>query len=299
MAAEGFWGHLEALRKMVLELLAIFVLLLIPGWLFAGEALAALQQAAETIARKHGATDFDLRYFSLMEPFIVELKTGMLLAFAAGLPLYFWRLWRFLSPALYRHEKRVLLFGAAAAWVLFAAGAALGVFGVMPLLINFSLSYARDGLTPVFGLSNFIGLLMTVILAFGAMFELPLVLLALAAAGIIRLDTLQKQRPLVLVIILILAAVLTPPDVISQLMLGIPTYILFELTLLCGRFMIKKPEVEQVGENIGHSSDEFAGAGSVDTSFDNQENNDFTRCYRRMNKRRTGALPRRKIRKNS
>jgi len=292
--AESFLEHLEALRRMLLEVLAIFVILLIPGWYLAGDVLAFLQATAESVARKHGAGNFELQYFALMEPFIVELKTGMLLAFAGGLPLYFWRFWKFLSPALYKRERQVLLIGAIAAWGLFAAGAALGMFGVIPLLIKFSLSFAREGLTPVFGLNNFTGLFMTVIIAFGAMFELPLVLLALAMAGIISLDTLKKQRPLVLVIILILAAVLTPPDVISQLMLGIPAYILFELTLWCGRFLVKKPAETAVNEPLetGGSSD-----AATDENIDIQDNTSDERlmhCYRRQQKRRTGALPRRK-----
>ena len=199
--AESFLEHLEALRRMLLEVLAIFVILLIPGWYLAGDVLAFLQTTAESVARKHGAGNFELQYFALMEPFIVELKTGMLLAFAGGLPLYFWRFWKFLSPALYKRERQVLLIGAIAAWGLFAAGAALGMFGVIPLLIKFSLSFAREGLNPVFGLNNFTGLFMTVIIAFGAMFELPLVLLALAMAGIISSDTPKKQRPLVLMIL--------------------------------------------------------------------------------------------------
>ena len=83
---------------MILEILAIFVVLLIPGWFFAPFLLELLQDAAARIAEKHGGT-FELRYFALMEPFIVELKAGMVIALAAGLPLYFWRFWKFLAPA--------------------------------------------------------------------------------------------------------------------------------------------------------------------------------------------------------
>ena len=292
MADGGFLSHIEALRKAVLEILAIFVILLIPGWIFAPDLLALLQAAAARIAEKNGSSGFELRYFTLMEPFIVELKAGMVLAFGAGLPLYFWRFWRFLAPALYRHEQKVLLGGAIAAWVLFAAGFALGVLGVMPMLVKFSLSFARDGLTPLIGFNNFVGLMMTVSLAFGAMFELPLVLLALAMAGVISLDTLKKQRPLVLVIILIMAAFLTPPDVISQLMLGVPTYLLFELTLLSGKFLIKKSPDEAYGDSETTASETEIPTESVDEASEVDSDEGFAQYYRRpRKKRRSNDLP--------
>ena len=299
MSSEGFLSHIEALRRMVLEILAIFVLLLIPGWYFAPELLELLQNSAERIARENGA-GFHLSYFALMEPFLVELKAGMLLALFAGLPLYLWRFWHFLAPALYLHEKRFLLAGTAAAYCLFAAGVSLGIFGVMPLLVKFSVSFARDGLAPVIGLNNFVGLMMNVALAFGAMFELPVVLLALVMANILSLETLRKQRSLVVVIILIVAAFLTPPDIISQLMLGVPVYILFELTLLTGRWLIKNKEcvhtiVEETpvsGDNTADAAGEYSGLDSDSVSDDPWKKAD--NCYHRRRRRRSGGLPRRK-----
>ena len=282
---------------MILEMLAIFVVLLIPAWYFVPDFLHYLQMAAGRAAENAG-TQFELRYFTLMEPFIVELKSGMLLAFAAGLPLYFWRLWHFLAPALYLHEKRFLLSGAVAAWGLFIAGTALGLFGVMPLLVKFSLSFAREGLTPLIGFNNFVELLITVLLAFGAMFELPIVLLALLKAGIIELETLRKQRPLVLVVILILAAFLTPPDVISQLMLGIPAYLLFELTLLVGKFITipVKQSVETVCETVADK--DISNCDCTENCDDDSEHAvEQSRCYHRRKKRRSEPVVKRKQRK--
>ena len=294
MSSEGFLSHLEALRKMVLEILAIFVILLIPAWYFVPDFLYYLQAAAGNAAKNAGA-QFDLRYFTLMEPFIVELKSGMLLAFAAGLPLYFWRFWKFLAPALYLNERRFLLGGAIAAWLLFIAGALLGLLGVMPLLVKFSLSFAREGLTPLIGLNNFIGLLMTVVLAFGAMFELPIVLLALLKAGLLELDTLKKQRPLVVVVILILAAFLTPPDIISQLMLAVPTYLLFEITLIVGKFIKLQEKAEVPAEDTAEVSE----AAAVEDPAEEVEYADTTpeRRYHRRKKRRTTPVVRTKTRK--
>lgn len=298
MTSEGFLAHLEALRRMILEILAIFIVLLIPGWFLAPDLLEFLQNAAAGIAEKHGSS-FDLRYFTLMEPFIVELKAGMVIALAAGLPLYFWRFWKFLAPALYRHEKSILSVSALAAWILFVAGFMLGIFGVMPLLVDFSLSFSREGLTPLIGLNSFAGLMMSVALAFGVMFELPLILLALAAADIVALETLKKQRPLVLIVILVLAAFLTPPDVISQLMLGGPVYLLFELTLLAGSCLKHKKGAEKISEQTACDTESTPADDSESGIYTSEESAAVAgtvpeRCYYRQRKRRTGALPRRK-----
>lgn len=303
MSAESFLSHIEALRKMLLEVLVIFLILLLPGWFLAGDVLSFLQDAAAAIARKHGGSgSFELYYFSPLEPFMLELKTGSILALAAGVPLYFWRGWHFLAPALYKREKRMLLAGCTSAWLLFALGCAIGFFGVMPLLVKFSYGFARDGLMPMIGYGNFLELAMIIALAFGLMFEFPLILLIAAAVGIIKLDTLKKQRPLVLVVVLVLAAVLTPPDVISQMLLAIPTWMLFELMLLIGSLIIKPPAEDGAGgqvadtfsdtqeHNVPHQSKSRTNQPSDPTAVNNEEvyvhaNTFLNQPYRRRRKR--------------
>ena len=297
MFSGGIISHIEALRRMIIEILVIFVLLLIPGWIFAGDVLEFMQKTASAMATQNGLKEFSFSYFALMEPFVAELKTGMAIAFAAGLPFYFWRIWHFLAPALYRREKRVILFGALAAWGLFAAGFALGIFGVMPMLVKFSVSFAREGLTPVIGLNNFIGLAMTVSLAFGAMFELPLLLLLLAAAGIIKLETLRKQRPVVVVVILILAAILTPPDVVSQLMLGVPTYLLFELMLLVGSCWLREKEDNSTEELDEPDIEEAESVQTDDNVSETAESLDDLKYYRRRRVQRRNLSNRSKHKK--
>jgi len=237
MSKESFFTHLEAFRRMLLELLAIFMALLIPAFFCAPELLAFLQRRA---AQGMDGAVLSLHYFALMEPLVVELQAAALLALGLGMPLYFWRLWHFLAPALYPGERRWIAGGAAAALGLFWSGAALAFFGVMPLMLRFSMGFARDGLTPLIGMENFVSLLLTLLIAFGVMFELPLLVLALTALGLVRIETLQRQRRMVAVVLLVAAALLTPPDVVSQLMLALPCYLLFELTLLAARFLPRR-----------------------------------------------------------
>jgi sec-independent protein translocase protein TatC len=292
MKTDSILAHIEAFRRMIIEILAIFIVLLIPGWCAAPKVLFWMQNAAVQVAKRGGA-DFSLSYFSLMEPFLIELKCGAVLAFAVGLPLYFWRIWAFVAPALYRHEKRVILPGALAAWGLFAAGFAMGLLLVMPMLVKFSLGFAREGLMPVIGIGNFISMAMTVSLAFGIMFELPLLLLILAAAGIVELATLRKQRPLVIVLILFLAALLTPPDIVSQLMLAVPTYCLFEVMLLVAGCILKKKATAGTedggvaGESAGSDPDAAEISDVALTAADSDGAYTYPAgCYRHQRRRR-------------
>ena len=121
--------------------------------------------------------------------------------------------------------------------------------------------------------------------AFGLMFELPLLVLALAAVGIIRIDLLARQRPVAAVVILVLAALLTPPDVISQLMLGLPVYLLFELTILLGRVLIKQTAADDPGgdNTAANHSTEDTTASTVDDLTD-CENDFMSNCYVRRKK---------------
>ena len=243
MSKESFFTHLEALRKTLLEVLAIFTVLLVAAFCFTPELLAFLQRQAAAAGRD--GVLFSLHYFALMEPLAVELKAALLLALGFGMPLYFWRFWRFLAPALYPGERRWIAGGALAALVLFWSGALLAFFGVMPIMIRFSMGFARDGLTPLIGMENFVMLQLTVCIAFGVMFELPLAVLLLAALGVVRMETLRRQRRTVLVVLLFVSALLTPPDVVSQVLLALPCYLLFELTLLAAHFLVRRRETEE------------------------------------------------------
>lgn len=246
MSKENFFTHLEAFRKMLLEVLAIFMVLLIAAFFFTPGLLAFLQRQAAGTAEEA----FPLHYFALMEPLAVELKAALLLALGFGMPLYFWRFWRFLAPALYPGERRWIAGGALAALALFWSGALLALFGVMPIMIRFAMGFARDGLTPLIGMENFVMLQLTVCIAFGVMFELPLVILLLAALGVVPMETLRRQRGMVLVVLLFVSALLTPPDVVSQILLALPCYLLFELTLLAAHFLVRRRAAEESAHEV-------------------------------------------------
>lgn len=172
-----------------------------------------------------------LNYFSPLEVFIVQLKLGAVIAFILAFPYIIWRVWEFLLPALYEHEKTTLRIAAFVSSFLFLLGVSFCVLLILPLVMSFSAGFTTPNLQPMLGLASFLSLCGMLMIAFGIMFEVPLVVLIAVKFGLITTATLKDKRPYVIVIILILAAILTPPDVISQLMLGMPTYLLFEVGL--------------------------------------------------------------------
>ena len=146
-------------------------------------------------------------------------------------------------PALYEKEKRFIHSIVWLTSALFMAGVAFCLIVCFPLIVQFGMSFAGETLTPVFGVSNLISLAIWLSLAFGCMFQFPLVTYALVRGGIVSYETVCDKRPYVVVGILVVAALLTPPDIVSQIILGAPTYLLFEAGLLAARkFRNKSPK---------------------------------------------------------
>lgn len=255
VAESGFLTHLEALRQALWRGVAAVAVLLVPGFFAADPVLRWL-------VRLTCPPGFKLNYFSPMEPLMVQLKLGLILAVAAAMPVILYQSARFIAPALYAHERRIALKAVSAATLLFLAGGAIGLFLVAPLMMHFSASYASEELAPVIGISGFVNLVGLLALSFGIMFQLPIAMVLLVRCGIVEPETLRRSRPLAVTGIFILAAILTPPDVVSQLLLGVPTWLLFEAALLvAGKGPRKKPEdPEDSGETAAEAVPEGADA---------------------------------------
>lgn len=226
---DSFLGHLEALRFVLLRSLGIFALLFCIGWYFAPLMRDALLDFA-------APSGFKLHYFTLMEPFFVQLKIACTAALIAGFPFYLWQFWRFISPGLHPEERSAVRLPLLLAVVLAAAGVGTGIFFITPAVVSFSLSFASKNMDAVIGIDGFISFILLISLAGALLFQFPLLLSAMLAAGLVKVETLRKQRGTVLVVLLIISAFVTPPDVISQLLLAIPTYLLFEAVLFYGRW---------------------------------------------------------------
>ena len=227
----GVLEHLEALRNTLLKTVSVFALCAIPSWIFADEILNRLLAFA-------APPEFKLHYFTLMEPFFVRLELAMVIALAAAFPFMLYFIWQFVLPALRENERKTLKTLLFFPIILGLAGAAVALFFMVPAVVKFSLSFAENTISPVIGIGNFVSLVLGMILAGMAMFQFPIIIYGLLASGVVTLQTMQSKRPVFIVIILVLAALLTPPDVASQLLLAIPAWLLFELSLVV--FALKK-----------------------------------------------------------
>lgn len=226
---ESLISHLEALRETLLKCL-ISLCIVIPFTLWLSPY--ALNFLVKVIA---GSDKVSFNFFSPMEVFLLQLKAALLLDVIVCFPYMAKKIWDFILPALYDNEKKFIKTVVFASTFLFLLGACFCIFVIMPIVVKFGLSFAGENITPVFGFSNIINLTLVMAASFGAMFQMPLITIALVKSGVISYESLSDKRPYVIVIILILAAIFTPPDVISQLMLGTPTYLLFEAGLLLAR----------------------------------------------------------------
>ena len=221
----GFLEHLEALRAVLLKILLLFAVGCIPGWYFSDRLLKILLQYA-------APEGFALHYFTLMEPFLTRLKMMLMFSLCITLPGALWWIWSFVSPALTDQERKALRMPMISILLLALLGAVVTILFVVPALVQFSLSFAGPEMRPVIGIGDFVSLILMVILAGMVLFQMPMVLLGLLTLGITDIDTVRKKRPVIIVVIFILSAVFSPPDVFSQLLLAIPTWLLFELSLL-------------------------------------------------------------------
>lgn len=227
-------AHLEALRGTLIRIAVATAVLYPVGYFLAPHAIELLVRwsCPPEIGKLH--------YFAPMEVFFVHLKLALILALAMAYPWNIFQLWRFLLPALYKEERRALGWWLVSSSVLFFGGIAFCAGLILPMLMKFSAEFATSELQPVLGLAGFLNLAGWLMLAFGVMFQAPVAVLLMVRFGLLSTETLRKKRPYVMTVILIVAAILTPPDVVSQVMLAIPTWLLFELGLLLAKNMEKK-----------------------------------------------------------
>lgn len=226
--------HLSELRKTIISVIVCLVVLFPLGYFMAPYCVNYL------IKWSFSNQELTLNFFSPMEVFLVNLKIGFVIAFILGFPFIIYKVWKFLLPALYDKEKKFLKTVVLCSSFLFVLGATMCVGFVLPLIIKFSMSFATEQIQPILGISNFLGLSGWLMLAFGLMFQFPIAIYFSVKFSIVSVDTLKNKRPYIIVMMLFIAAIVTPPDVVSQLLLFVPTYILFELGLFFASFSNKK-----------------------------------------------------------
>ena len=246
--------HLTELRnRLGVALLAFVVLFLLcvapmPGGgvnnSIASHVFIFLQAPlADVLEEKGGGR---MIFTALHEGFFTQIKVGFFTALCVSLPIISIQIWKFIAPALYRNEKRAFLPFLLATPVLFILGASMVYYIVTPLAWNFFIGFetaAGDGALAIEiepRISEYLSLIMRLIFAFGLAFELPVILLLLVRAGLMAPETLAEKRKVAIVIAFVAAAILTPPDVVSQLLLALPIIALYEISIIGARMIAPK-----------------------------------------------------------
>ena len=238
---QSFLTHLVELRtRLVRASLAIVIVFaaLTPFMTEIFDLLSRPMMAALPAGSKLLAT-------GVITPFMVPLKVTLFMALLIALPYVLWQVWAFVAPGLYKHVKKLAAPLIASSVLMFALGMAYCYFVVFGLVFKFIASFAPASVSVSPDIEAYFGFVMGMFLAFGLTFEVPIIVVLLARFGIADVQKLKQARPYVIVGAFIIAAVFTPPDVLSQLLLAIPLCLLYELGIFLARFVVKPKDADE------------------------------------------------------
>ena len=237
---ETFLSHLIELRDRLIKSLIAVGVAFVPAFFFSAElydllarpVIASLPQGSKMIAT------------GVITPFLIPMKIALMAAFLAVLPFVLYQIWAFVAPGLYAHEKRLVLPLIVSSTVLFFVGMAFCYFFVFGAVFEFINRWAPKSISVAPDIEAYFNFVMGMFLAFGLAFEIPVVVVVLAITGIVTVEQLREWRGYVIVGIFVVAAVITPPDVVSQLALAIPMCLLYEVGIFFAQFVARRRKAE-------------------------------------------------------
>lgn len=243
---QPFVQHLMELRdRLVKAMLAIGVVAAVLFFYPGPGALYDLLAAPLVAHLPAGAT---LIATSVISPFMVPLKILMMTAFMVALPVVLWQVWGFVAPGLYLHEKKLVLPLVISSTLLFLFGVAFSYFFVFGKVFAFIQSFAPKSITAAPDIEAYLSFVLTMFIAFGLAFEVPIVVIVLARLGIVSVAQLKAYRGYFIVLAFVIAAVVTPPDVVSQLALAVPMVLLYEIGIWAAQIFIRHTKAPEDGD---------------------------------------------------
>lgn len=235
---DNFISHLIELRNRLLRIAIGLAIVFIVFFPFANKIYALL---AAPLLNKLPAGG-QMIATAVTTPFFVPMKVAMMAAFIVSLPHTLYQVWAFVAPGLYVHEKKFMIPMIIASSLLFLAGMAFAYFLVFPIVFGFIVGIAPQGVAVMTDIGNYLDFVMTLFFAFGLAFEVPIAVVMAVRFGWVTTQELQQARGYVLVGAFVVGAIFTPPDIISQFMLAIPMWLLFELGIVVAKYTKQAPE---------------------------------------------------------
>ena len=236
--------HLIELRSRILRSLGAVVLIFLPLFFFANEFYVLLSEPLR-VYLPEGATMIATEVAS---PFLTPFKLTLVLAIFIAIPYILHQIWAFIAPGLYANEKRMAIPLLITSVLLFYLGVLFAFFVVFPLVFSFFTSVAPEGVTVMTDINRYLDFVLKLFFAFGIAFEIPIAAMLMIWSGVTTVDNLRRKRPYVIVGCFVVGMLLTPPDIISQLLLAFPMWVLFEAGILFSTL------IKQQGEEVGTES---------------------------------------------
>jgi len=245
--AEGtLISHLLELRDRLIRCVVAVALMFLPCMFYSNQLFTFVATPLEQKLPKNS----QLIATTVMSPFLTPFKLSLFVAVFLAMPIILYQLWAFVAPGLYRHEKRFAVPLLISAIVLFYTGVVFAYFFVFPVMFQFFAATTPRGVAMMTDISAYLDFVLKMFLAFGAAFEVPIAVVLLVITGVVRLEKLKENRGYVLIGVFIIAALLTPPDVVSQSIMAVPMYLLYEGGLIMARLLLKMKREQSDSKEI-------------------------------------------------
>ena len=252
---QGLVGHLVELRNRLLRIVVAVLLVFIVLAPFANYLYSVLAQPLlETMPEGTSMIATEVA-----APFLTPFKFTFVLAVFISMPVVLYQVWAFVAPGLYANEKRMVMPLMIASTALFYAGILFAYYVVFPLIFAFLVAVAPEGVAVMTDISKYLEFVLKLFFAFGVAFEVPVATILLVWAGVVTPDELARKRPYVIVGAFVIGMLLTPPDIISQTLLALPMWLLFEIGVLLSRHLIKRTDDDDGEEGVATTGDDEAG----------------------------------------
>ena len=238
LESQPFMAHLIEFRDRMLRAIASVALIFIGLFSFSNELYLYVSEPL----RQYLPESSTMIATDVTSPFLTPIKLTLVLSLFAAMPYVLYQLWAFVAPGLYKREKKIVIPLFCSSVILFYAGMAFAYYVVFPLVFMFFTSVGPEGIAIMTDIRSYLDFVLKLFFAFGISFEIPIAVVILSWMGAVDPDSLAKKRPYVFILCFVFGMLLTPPDILSQTLLAIPMWLLFEIGIMFGRLVKPKPE---------------------------------------------------------